>query len=112
MYGRNLDSAVTMEPIAKNLAAVVCGGRKAVPGAPQSPASELRSLEHSRGAREMTLGKAEYMNEIFRLLCEQRELLNRCPYSSELIREDEEISARIDELIDQICAGQSLVKLA
>ncbi len=60
----------------------------------------------------MTLGKAEYMNEILRLLCEQRELLNRWPYSSEQIREDEEISARIDELVDQICAGQSIVKLA
>ena len=60
----------------------------------------------------MTPGKAEYMNEIFQLLCEQRELLNRWAYSSEQISEDEEISARIDELVDQICAGQSLVKLA
>ncbi len=60
----------------------------------------------------MTSGKSEYMNEIFRLLCEQRELLNRWPYSSEQIREDEEISVRIDELVDQICAGQSIVKFA
>jgi hypothetical protein len=60
----------------------------------------------------MTLGKAEYMNEILRLLREQRELLNRWPYSSEQIREDKEISARIRELVDQICAEQSIVKLA
>jgi hypothetical protein len=60
----------------------------------------------------MTLGKAEYMNEILRLLVEQRELLNRWPYSSEQIREDKEISARIRELVDQICAEQSIVKLA
>ena len=60
----------------------------------------------------MTLGKAKYMNEILRLLREQRELLNRWPYSSEQIREDKEISARIRELVDQICAEQSIVKLA
>lgn len=60
----------------------------------------------------MTLGKAEYMNEILRLLREQRELLNRWPYSSEQMREDKEISARIRELVDQICAEQSVVKLA
>ena len=52
------------------------------------------------------------MNEIFRLLREQRELLNRWPYSSEQIREDKELSARIRELVDQICAEQSIVKLA
>ena len=55
----------------------------------------------------MTPGKAECMNEIFRLLREQRELLNRWPYSSEQIREDREISARIRELVHQICAEQS-----
>jgi hypothetical protein len=60
----------------------------------------------------MTLGKAEYMNEILQLLREQRELLKRWPYSSEQIREDKEISARIRELVDQICAEQSTVKLA
>jgi hypothetical protein len=102
---------MTMQPIAENLAAVVCGGRETTPGAPQSPASERRTPGTFSEAREMTLGKAECMNEIFRLLCEQRELLNRWAYSSEQIRQDEEISARIDELVDQICAGQSLVKL-
>jgi hypothetical protein len=60
----------------------------------------------------MTFGKAEYMNEILQLLRKQRDLLNRWPYSSEQIREDKEISARIRELVDQICAEQSTVKLA
>jgi hypothetical protein len=60
----------------------------------------------------MTPGKAECMNEILQLLREQRELLKHWPYSSEQIREDKEISARIRELVDQICAEQSTVKLA
>ena len=48
----------------------------------------------------MALRKTEHLNEIFRLLSEQRELLKHLPYSSEQIRKDKEISARIRELID------------
>jgi hypothetical protein len=55
----------------------------------------------------MALGKTECMDEIFRLLNEQRELLKHLPYSSEQIRKDKEISARIRELINQMCVKQS-----
>jgi len=47
------------------------------------------------------------MNEIFRLLDEQRELLERVPFSTELVRKDKEISTRIRQLVDQICVEQS-----
>jgi hypothetical protein len=55
----------------------------------------------------MALRKTEHLSEIFRLLSEQRELLKHLPYSSEQIRKDKEISARIRELIDQISEPSS-----
>ncbi len=58
----------------------------------------------------MARGKVAYMNEIFRLLSEQHELLERWPYSSEQIRKDKEISALIRKLVDQICLEQSTAK--
>ena len=53
----------------------------------------------------MARGKAEYMNEIFRLLVE-RELLKHMPFSSEQLRKDKEISTRIRQLVDQIFVEQ------
>ena len=50
----------------------------------------------------MARQKAEYPNEIFLLLSEQRELVKHFPYSSEQVRKDKRISARICRLVDQI----------
>jgi len=60
----------------------------------------------------MAPGKTEYLNEILRLLSEQRELLKHPPYSSEQVRKDKEISARIRGLLDQISIEQSAVTAA
>jgi hypothetical protein len=38
----------------------------------------------------MARGKSEYLNEIFRLLSEQRGLLKHLPYSSEQVRKEKE----------------------
>ena len=57
--------------------------------------------------REMALRKTEYLNEIFRLLSEQRELLEHPPYSSKQVKKDKKISACIRELVDQILIEQS-----
>jgi hypothetical protein len=55
----------------------------------------------------MARGKSEYLNEIFRLLSEQRGLLN-LPYSSEQVRKEKRILVRIHRLVDQIiCSEQS-----
>jgi hypothetical protein len=45
--------------------------------------------------------------EILRLLAEQQELLKHWPYSTEQIDRDKKISARIRDLVDQICARQA-----
>jgi hypothetical protein len=55
----------------------------------------------------MAANKAAALNEIFRLLSEQSELLKHWPYTAEQITKDREISARIRGLIDQICVEQS-----
>lgn len=55
----------------------------------------------------MTLGKTELLDEIFHLLNQQRQLLDRWPLTNEQIRKDKEISARIRSLIDQVCFAQS-----
>jgi hypothetical protein len=55
----------------------------------------------------MALGKTEQLDEIFRLLNQQRQILNRWPLTNEQIRKDKEISARIRNLIDQICTSPS-----
>ena len=49
----------------------------------------------------MAREKAEYLNEIFRPLSEQREL-KHFAYSSEQVRKDKRISARVCRLVDQI----------
>jgi len=56
--------------------------------------------------------KTECLNEILRLLSEQRELLKHPPYSSEQVRKDKEISACIRGLVDQISVEQSTVEAA
>jgi hypothetical protein len=58
----------------------------------------------------MATGKTEYLNEILRLLSEQRDLLKHPSYSSEQPRKDKEISTRIRGLVDQISFEQSTVK--
>lgn len=55
----------------------------------------------------MTLGKTELLDEIFHLLNQQRQLLDRWPLTNEQIRKDKEISARIRSWIDQVCFAQS-----
>jgi hypothetical protein len=45
--------------------------------------------------------------EILRLLAEQQQLLKNWPYSTEQITRDRQISARIRELVDEICVRQS-----
>lgn len=55
----------------------------------------------------MVSGATETLSEIFRLLAEQQELLKRWPYSSQQIERDRKISARIRDLVDQICARQA-----
>jgi len=58
----------------------------------------------------MAGGKPECLNEILSLLSEQREMLKFFPYSSEQVREDKRISARIRSLVDEIvCAQESIV---
>jgi hypothetical protein len=47
------------------------------------------------------------LSEIFQLLEEQDELLKHWPYTTEQVTKDKEISARIRELVDQICVEQS-----
>jgi len=41
------------------------------------------------------------VDEIFRLLSEQRDLLTHWPYTNEHIRKEKEIAGRIRKLIDQ-----------
>jgi len=54
----------------------------------------------------VAMEKKEFMSEILRLLSERRELLAHSPHSCEQIEKDKEISARILELVDQICGLQ------
>lgn len=58
----------------------------------------------------MTHRKIEYIDEIFRLLSEQRELREDVPCSSEQVSKNQEISARIRRLVDQICVEQSTAR--
>ncbi len=55
----------------------------------------------------MNAKKEQQLNEIFRLLSEQHELLQHWPYTGEQVSKDREISTRIRELVDQMCVGQS-----
>ena len=56
----------------------------------------------------MARGKSEYLNEIFRLLSEQRGLLKHLPYSSKQVRKEKRILVCIHRLVDQIiCSEQS-----
>lgn len=55
----------------------------------------------------MTLGNTKQLDEIFRLLEQQRQMLDHWPLTNEQIAKDKEISARIRSLIDQICSAQS-----
>jgi hypothetical protein len=50
----------------------------------------------------MARGKSEYLNEIFRLLSEQRGLLKHLPYSSKQVRKEKRILVCIHRLVDQI----------
>ena len=54
----------------------------------------------------MARGKSEYLNEIFRLLSEQRELLKHLPYSSEQVRKEKKILVRIHRLVDQVICSE------
>jgi len=56
----------------------------------------------------VAMEKKEFMSEILRLLSERRELLAHSPHSCEQLEKDKEISARILELVDQICGLQSV----
>ncbi|GEM_PF-3811533 len=47
-------------------------------------------------------------DEVFRLLAEQRDLLNHWPITDELIQRDQQLSARIRDRIDQLCSQQSV----
>jgi DNA-binding NarL/FixJ family response regulator len=59
----------------------------------------------------MALRKRDCLNEIFRLLNEQRELLKDLPSSSEQVRKNHRISARICTLVDRIiCLEQSIAR--
>jgi hypothetical protein len=55
----------------------------------------------------MNAKMARPLSEIFQLLDEQDELLKHWPYTAEQLTKDKEISTRIRELVDQICAEQS-----
>jgi hypothetical protein len=54
----------------------------------------------------MSLGRTERLDEVLRLLAEQRDLLNHWPITDELIQRDKQLSARIRDLIDQLCSQQ------
>jgi hypothetical protein len=69
-----------------------------------------RYLAYPRGTDKMAPGTAECLNEIFRLLCEQREVLNHWPLTHEQIAKDKEISSRVRALIDQICNREQSAK--
>lgn len=55
----------------------------------------------------MNAKTARPLSEIFQLLEEQDDLLKHWPYTTEQVTRDKEISARIRELVDQICVEQS-----
>ena len=79
-----------------------------VPVDPSFPITEtlVRPARRSREAHEMALGKKEsLLSEVFQLL-ERQKLLEHLPHSSRQIRKDEEISARIQALVDKICVEQ------
>ena len=47
------------------------------------------------------------IREIFQLLDEQHKLQKQWPYSSEILKRDRQLSARIRELCDELCPVES-----
>jgi len=50
------------------------------------------------------------IREIFQLLDEQHKLQEQWPYSSEAMKKDHQLSARIRELSDELCPAESRTK--